>query len=99
LASRTLRQVAHHRADLDVRSNRSVAPTLNNIMVSVVFESSTITCSRRNRSASGMRLVAGLMIGRDLVVADETPSEIGSAPWLMQYTLPRGLQHLSCALR
>jgi hypothetical protein len=31
------------------------------------------------------------MIGRDRVVAEETPSQMCSARWLRQYTAPRGV--------
>src|SRR5215467_1473258 len=41
-----------------IRSTRSVAPTLSSMVVSLMFESPTITCSRRNRSASGLQHLA-----------------------------------------
>ncbi len=46
-----------------------VAPTLRNVAYSLMFESPTITCSRRNRSASACGSSRVLMIGRDRVVA------------------------------
>ena len=67
-----------------IRSTRSVAPTLSSMVVSLMFESPTITCSRRNRSASACGSSRVLMIGRDRVVAEETPSQMCSARWLTQ---------------
>jgi hypothetical protein len=67
-----------------IRSTRSVAPTLSSMVVSLILESPTITCSRRKRSASACGSSLVLMIGRDLVVADETPSQMCSARWLTQ---------------
>ena len=67
-------------------------------MNSLMFESPTITCSRRNRSASACGSSRVLMIGRDRVVADDTPSQMCSARWLMQNCAPRGpVQHLAGA--
>ena len=74
-----------------MRSTRSVAPTLSSVVVSLMFESPTMTCSRRNRSASACGSSRVLMIGRDRVVADDTPSQMCSARWLTQYTAPRGV--------
>lgn len=37
------------------------------------------------------------MIGRERVVAEETPSQMCSARWLTQYGAPRGLQNLARA--
>ena len=74
-----------------MRSTRSVAPTLSSIVVSLMLESPTMTCSRRNLSASPSGSSLVLMIGRDLVVADDTPSQMCSARWLTQYTAPRGV--------
>ncbi len=65
-----------------IRSTRSVLATLSSIVVSDMFESPTITCSRRNRSASACGSSRVLMIGRDRVVALETPSQMCSARWL-----------------
>jgi hypothetical protein len=67
-----------------MRSTRSVAPTLSSMVVSLMFESPTMTCSRRNRSASACGSSRVLMIGRDLVVAEDTPSQMCSARWLTQ---------------
>ncbi len=64
-----------------IRSTRWVAPTLSSVVVSLMFESPTITCSRRNRSASACGSSLVLMIGRDRVVALETPSQMCSARW------------------
>ena len=74
-----------------MRSTRSVAPTLSSVVVSLMLESPTMTCSRRNRSASACGSSRVLMIGRDRVVADDTPSQMCSARWLTQYTAPRGV--------
>lgn len=80
-----------------MRSTRSVAPTLSSMVVSDMFESPTITCRRRYRSASACGSSRVLMIGRDRVVAELTPSQMCSARWLTQYSTPRGLQHLARA--
>jgi hypothetical protein len=74
-----------------MRSTRSVEPTLSRVVVSLMFESPTITCRRRNRSASACGSSLVLMIGRDRVVADDTLSQMCSARWLTQYTAPRGV--------
>ncbi len=74
-----------------IRSTRSVEPTLSSVVVSLMLESPTITCSRRKRSASACGSSRVLMIGRDLVVAEDTPSQMCSARWLTQYTAPRGV--------
>ncbi len=65
--------------DSIMRSTRSVAPTLSNMVVSLMLESPTMTCRRRNRSASAWGSSLVLMIGRDRVVALETPSQMCSA--------------------
>ena len=46
-----------------MRSTRSVEPTLSSMVVSLMFESPTMTCSRRNRSASACGSSRVLMIG------------------------------------
>ena len=74
-----------------IRSTRSVAPTLSSVVVSLMLESPTMTCRRRNRSASACGSSRVLMIGRDRVVADDTLSQMCSARWLTQYTAPRGV--------
>ena len=75
-----------------------VAPTLRNVAYSLMFESPTITCRRRNRSASAWGSSRVLMIGRERVVALETPSQMCSARCAMQYIAPRaGLEHLARA--
>jgi len=74
-----------------IRSTRSVEPTLSSMVVSLMLASPTITCRRRKRSASACGSSLVLMIGRDLVVAEETLSQMCSARWLTQYTAPRGV--------
>src|SRR5918994_1901718 len=64
-----------------MRSRIDVAPTLRNVAYSLMFESPTITCSRRYRSASARGSSRVLMIGRLRVVADDTPSQMCSARW------------------
>ena len=73
-----------------MRSTRSVMPTFMNVVHSLMFESPTITCSRRNRSASACGSSRVLMIGLDRVVALETPSQMCSARCAMQNWAPRG---------
>jgi hypothetical protein len=63
---------------------RSVAPTLRKADHSDMLESPTITCRRRYRSASAWGSSRVLMIGRERVVAEETPSQMCSARWAMQ---------------
>ncbi len=46
-----------------------------------MFESPTMTCSRRYFSASACGSSRVLMMGRDRVVAEETPSQMCSARW------------------
>ena len=65
--------------DSMIRSIRSVAPSLTNWVVSDMFESPTITCRRRKYSASACGSSRVLMIGRERVVAEETPSQTWSA--------------------
>ena len=74
-----------------IRSMIEVAPTLRNVVYSLMFESPTITCSRRKRSASACGSSRVLMIGRDRVVADDTPSQMCSARCAMQYIAPRAV--------
>ena len=73
-----------------MRSTRSVMPIFMSAVHSFMFESPTITWSRRNRSASACGSSRVLMIGRDRVVALDTPSQMCSARWLRQYCAPRG---------
>ena len=73
-----------------IRSTRSVIPTFMKVVHSLMFESPTITWSRRKRSASACGSSRVLMIGRLRVVALETPSQMCSARWAMQYCAPRG---------
>ena len=74
-----------------IRSTRSVVPTLSIVVVSDMFESPTMTCSRRYRSASACGSSRVLMIGRDRVVADETPSQMCSARCAIEYVAPRAV--------
>ena len=67
---------------LPVSSNRktkSMETTLSRVVISDMFESPTITCRRLKASESACGSSRVLMIGRDLVVALETPSHIWSA--------------------
>ena len=81
------------RSTVDVSSSMvsrmEVVPTLRKVAYSLMLESPTITCRRRNRSASVCGSSCLLMIGRLRVVADETPSQMCSACWLRQKTAPR----------
>ena len=81
-----------------MRSTRSVAPTLSSVVVSLMFESPTMTCSRRNRSASACGSSRVLMIGRDRVVADgdALPDVLGPLGHAVDRAA-RGLQHLAGA--
>ena len=67
-----------------MRMTRSVTPTFIHVVNSDMFESPTITWSLRKRSASACGSSRVLMMGRDRVVADETPSQMCSARWAMQ---------------
>ena len=73
-----------------IRSTRSVMPTFMNVVHSLMLESPTITWRRRNRSASACGSSRVLMIGRERVVAAETPSQMCSARCAMQYCAPAG---------
>ena len=72
-----------------IRSTRSADPILSMVVVSLMLESPTMTCSRRYFSASACGSSRVLMIGRERVVALETPSQMWSARWLTQYVAPR----------
>ncbi len=72
-----------------MRSTSSVVATLSSVVVSLMFESPTMTCSRRKRSASACGSSRVLMMGRDRVVALETPSQMCSARWLTEKIVPR----------
>ena len=77
-------------------SRMLVVPTLRKVAYSLMLESPTITWSRRNRSASAWGSSRVLMMGRLRVVADDTPSQMCSARWLMQYDgAPGRLEHLA----
>ena len=73
-----------------ISSTSAALPTLSRVVVSHMFESPTMTCSRRYRSASACGSSRVLMIGRDRVVALDTPSQMWSARWDRQYDAPRG---------
>ena len=60
-------------------STSSVLASLSSVVVSLMLESPTITCRRRNRSASACGSSRVLMMGRLRVVALETPSQMCSA--------------------
>ena len=74
-----------------IRSTRSHEATFSIVVVSLMLESPTMTCSRRNRSASACGSSRVLMIGRLRVVALLTPSQMCSARWLTLYAAPRGV--------
>ena len=59
-----------------IRSTRSAEPTFSSVVASLMLLSPTITCSRRNWSASACGSSRVLMIGRERVVALETPSHM-----------------------
>jgi len=68
----------------------SVLATFSSVVACDMFESPTMTCNRRNRSASACGSSRVLMIGLDRVVAEETPSQMCSARWLSMNVVPRG---------
>ncbi len=80
-----------HDGSSSMRSRMLVVPTFKNVAYSLMFESPTITWSRRKRSASACGSSRVLMIGRLRVVALETPSQMCSARWLTQYIAPRAV--------
>ena len=81
-----------------MRNRMLVAPTFKKVAYSLMFESPTMTCSRRKRSASACGSSRVLMIGRLRVVADETPSQMCSARWRETEHGPAGsLEHLARA--
>src|SRR3954447_20032837 len=80
-----------------IRSTRSQEATLSSVVVSLMFESPTITCSRRYFSASACGSSRGLMIGRERVGALGTPPPMWSAPWEQENNAAGGLQHLAGA--
>ena len=63
----------------NIRKSNPHAPTFKKDAYSFIFESPTITCRRLNLSASAWGSSRELIIGRDRVVALETPSQICSA--------------------
>ncbi len=81
-----------------IRSMQAAAPTFTNVVYSLMFESPTITCSRRYFSASACGSSRVLMIGRLRVVADDTPSQMCSARCAMRERgATRRLEHLAGA--
>ena len=62
--------------------------TLSRVVVSIMLESPTITCMRRNRAESAWGSSRVLMRGRERVVAEETPSHMCSARWEKQKVGP-----------
>jgi hypothetical protein len=70
---------------------QAAAPTLTKFVYSLMFESPTITWSRRYFSASACGSSRVLMIGRLRVVADDTPSQMCSARCAMEYVAPRAV--------
>jgi hypothetical protein len=62
-----------------------------------MFESPTITCSRRNRSASACGSSLVLMIGRDRVVADDALPDVLGPLADAVHRAARSLQHLARA--
>ncbi len=68
-----------------------VAPTFKKVAYSLMLESPTMTWRRRKRSASAWGSSRVLMMGRLRVVAEDTPSQMCSARWLMQYMAPRAV--------
>ena len=67
-----------------IRNMHAAAPTLTNVEYSLMLESPTMTCRRRYFSASAWGSSRVLMIGRLLVVADDTPSQMCSARWAIE---------------
>ena len=61
-----------------ISRTRSAEPTFSAVVVSDMFESPTMTCRRRYRAESAWGSSRVLMIGRDRVVAEETPSQTWS---------------------
>ena len=82
-----------------IRSTRSRWPTLSSVVVSLMLESPTMTCSRRYRSASACGSSRVLMIGRERVVAlrDALPDVLGALADTAVDRAARGLQHLAGA--
>ena len=74
-----------------IRRTRSQEATLSSVVVSLMLESPTITCRRRYFSASACGSSRVLMIGRERVVALETPSQMCSARCETLYDAPRGV--------
>ena len=79
------------RGSSSIRSISAQAPTLRKVLYSLMLESPTITCRRRNRSASAWGSSRVLMMGRERVVAEDMPSQMCSARWLTQNMAPRAV--------
>ena len=60
-------------------------------MYSLMLESPTITCRRRNLAGSAWGSSRVLIMGLDLVVADDRPSHMCPALWLRQNDVPLGV--------
>ena len=71
-----------------IRSTIAAVPTFSTFESSDMLESPTITCSRLYVSASAWGSSLVLMMGRERVVADDTPSQMCSARWDRQNTGP-----------
>ena len=74
-----------------ISSTSAAVPTLSMVVVSHMFESPTMTCSRRYFSASACGSSRVLMIGRLRVVALDTPSQMCSARCAIEYSGPRAV--------
>ncbi|MEY3482219.1 MAG: hypothetical protein RLZ40_262 [Actinomycetota bacterium] len=74
-----------------MRSTHAAAPIFTKLVYSLMFESPTITCRRRNRSESACGSSRVLMIGRLRVVALLTPSQMCSARCEMENIGPRAV--------
>lgn len=84
-ADRVIQGKSRKATPLSIISSTSAAvPTLSMVVVSDMLESPTMTCSRRYFSASACGSSRVLIMGRDRVVALETPSQMCSARWLKQ---------------
>ena len=68
-----------------ISSTSWVVPSFRAVVVSDMFESPTMTCRRRKRVESACGSSRVLMIGRDRVVALDTPSHTWSARCEKQY--------------
>src|SRR5271166_5165176 len=69
-------------------STSPVDPALRSMVVSLMFGSPAVTCSRRNLPAPACGSSRVWMIGRDLAAVGAALSRMGPARWLRQYTAP-----------